>query len=175
MEDAKTCNEINALSAIFKLCQSTLCHINRLNRFLLPPHSFPTIASEPIVSGFNLRRNMSGESWWSCVFLLRGSLDATLIKSCAMLLARGSTVDSPWRIKADFPFGRSHSCEGPSRRRCWVNVPSLSLIPCLLLFDAGHVSVVPRLIYHSNCEWRTGTAEGTEEGCSDPPPRSLYT
>lgn len=38
-----------------------------------------------------------------------------------------------------------------------------------MLFDAGHVSAAPQLIYHSNCEWQTGTEEQLRKAAPNPP------
>lgn len=113
--------------------------------------------------------------WWIlmnlrfCYTLFRCSSN----KSRTMLLACGYPVNGPRRIKADFPFAQSLLC-GSSSLQCRAGVLSLSLIPSLLLFDAGHVSVAPQLIYHSNCEWRTGTAKEQRKAAPTLPALTIY-
>lgn len=41
-------------------------------------------------------------------------------------------------------------------------------------FDAGHVSVAPELIYHSNCEWRMGTTGNQRKAAQTLPPFALH-
>lgn len=45
----------------------------------------------------------------------------------------------------------------------------MSPISSSLWFDAGSVSAAPELIYHGNCEWRTGTAAVQRRAALNPP------
>lgn len=56
----------------------------------------------------------------------------------------------------------------------WARVLSFSLIRSLLLFDAGHVSAAPKLIYHSNCDWRMGVVEEQRKAAQTLPSLTLY-
>lgn len=95
-------------------------------------------------------------------------------KSPTILLPCGSTVDSPWRIKADFPFGQSHSCEGPTRPSAGGEYYPCHwyLAHCCLML--GMSPRRPRLIYHSNCEWRTGTVEEQRKAAPTLPSLTIY-
>lgn len=97
-------------------------------------YSFWTTASEKIVSVFNLRRNMSGESWLSRVFAV-SLLRCWSNQSCTKLLACGSTVEGPQGIEVDFPFGQRQSWEGPARSGAgWEHHPChWYLVYCCLM------------------------------------------
>lgn len=95
-------------------------------------------------------------------------LHTSLMKAVAC----GWTVDGPRWTKTCFPFGQRRSCEGPTgTERGDCSCQEDGVPP---LFDAGHVSVAPELIYHSNCEWRLKATGEQRKAAQKPPSLTLH-
>lgn len=128
------------------------------------------MASEQIVSGFNLTRNIPDESWWSYAFAT-GSLAASLIKSepCCYPAAPLLTALGGLKLISLLVRVTLVRVQLALLGKSWARAQSLSPTPNVLLCDAGHVTAVPELIYHSNCGWRMGTAEEQRKAALDSP------
>ena len=125
------------------------------------------------MSGFNIvgkrdRRNLDEAP--------ASSLDASLMKaapccwSAALLsTARGGLELISLLVRVRVTLARVQL--DPALGESTILVPATY---SLLLFDAGHVSAAPQLIYHSNCEWRTGTAEEQRKAALTLPSLTIY-
>lgn len=95
-------------------------------------------------------------------------------KSHTMLLACGSTVDSPLRFLQPISLLVIVTLVRVPTRSSSGRVYYLCPIRSSLLFDAEHVSAAPRLIYHSNYEWRMRMAEVQRKAAPTLPSLTLY-
>lgn len=137
--------------------------------------SFPFIQNDGIrencVCLQSLERLRAGNADEAAFFFcLRAHLDASLIKAAPLRCPVAPTSTTLWGLKLISILARI----AQERERKGPNGAGWERNPCgwhlgWLLFDAGHVSAAAPLIHHSNCEWRTGTAEEPKKATPNPP------